>query len=145
MKFVFILYQLFKKSVRHPKIIRQTTGDLLKQAAKILRISETEFLCYLAEWFICIYQPLFSCLETLELKVFFVRLPCFIFQQIIEICGRKTKNSDALLNSGKIGGLTLYSIEMIIQKTVKPFDNLLVSLIACDELAFVEAFAIIKQ
>lgn len=110
-----------------------------------MRIPETEFLRYLAECFICIYQPLFSYLETLELKIFFVRFPRFIFQQIIEICGRKTKYSDALLNSGKIGGLTLYSIEMIIQKTVKPFDNLFVSLIACDELAFVEAFAIIKQ
>ena len=58
MKFVFILYLLFKKSVRHPKIIRQTTGDLLKQAAKILRIPETEFLCYLTEWFICINHSL---------------------------------------------------------------------------------------
>ena len=87
-----------------------------------MRIPETEFLRYLAECFICIYQPLFSYLETLELKIFFVRFPRFIFQQIIEICGRKTKYSDALLNSGKIGGLTLYSIEMIIQKTVKPFD-----------------------
>jgi hypothetical protein len=84
-----------------------------------LRIPETEFLRYLAECFICIYQPLFSYLETLELKIFFVRFPRFIFQQIIEICGRKTKYSDALLNSGKIGGLTLYSIEMIIQKTIK--------------------------
>ena len=118
---------------------------LLEHTVEVLRILIPQFVGNLADSFLASNNHLLGQVDDFVLDIFLCRLPGFLLYQVSEIIGREEYLVCKVFHGGKPVGLRFVALEIVVYQRFEFRQDVLVCSRAGDELAFVEAFAIIKQ
>lgn len=129
----------------HPILVRCTPLHFLEPPREVLRILESHFVRNTAKAFACVKDALFCNIQYLLLNVLDGRHTCFLFYQIAEIIGGKTKFVSAILHCRDAFCYRQTRLIIIIKQRLETCKQVTVNVFAGNELAVIEAYTLVKQ
>ena len=111
----------------------------------MLRVLETKFVGNLADGLPRVEYALFCHIQGLLLNMLQGGFTRFLFQQVAQIVGREAESVGTILHGGQSFRGRFAGMEIRIQQGLEAGKDVAVQVLAGDELAVVEAFAIVEQ
>ena len=111
----------------------------------MLRVLEAQFVGNLANGLPRVEHTFFRHFQGLLLDMLQGGFTRFLFQQVAQIVGREAELVGAVLHGGQSFRSGFAGMEIRIQQGLEASKDVAVQILAGDELAVVEAFAIVEQ
>lgn len=142
---VTALHEPSNSLLPYPILIRRHTHCLLERAAEILRILIAEAVGYLADALAGLREQLLGHIHRPLLDVFLRRAAGLLLYQVAEVVGREMQLVGTPCHGGRAEALGIVRHEIAVEQRLEACEDILVRPLARDELAVVEAVAVVEE
>ena len=125
--------------------IRCCPSYFLEYSCEMLWILKAEIVGYLIDGICWDKQLFFGYINYFALYPFQSGLPCFFLNQVAEVVGRQAELAGTVSHGGQPLMQGVVACEVVVEQGLKAGQDVPIDVLSRDELAFVEAEAIVEQ
>ena len=120
-------------------------GDFFEHAAQVVRVLEPDLVGDFADRLVGAEEQVFHFVDDHEVDVFDGGLACLFFHEVAEVVGGEVQFLRAPVHRGQSDLLRLVRVEIVNHQVFEAGQHVFVDELAGDELAVVEAQAVVEQ